>query len=78
MSEEPPVAPTPAERRLEELMGLLAAERPAAGPEFAHTVVRRARMQRALATPLRTVGTFMAALGEGLRGVLGVMGGRRS
>jgi hypothetical protein len=55
---------SPAEQRLEELLAQLAAEHPAADPAFAATVVQRARFQRAIVTPLRTVGTLVAAVGE--------------
>jgi hypothetical protein len=55
---------SPAEQRLEELLAQLAAEHPAADPAFAHTVVQRARFQRAIVTPLRTVGTLVVSVGE--------------
>jgi hypothetical protein len=72
MSDDPP-APSPAvEHRLDELLGLLAADQPPPDPAFAGVVVRRARIQRAIVTPLRTVGTLVAAVGEGIRLVLGV------
>jgi hypothetical protein len=74
MSDGPADQPTAAERRLGELMGLLAAEQPAADPEFSHQVVRRARLQRAIATPLRTIGSFVAAVGDGVRALLGLTG----
>jgi len=63
---------SPAEQRLEELLGLLAADQPQLDPAFAGAVVRRARLQRAIVTPLRTVGTLVAAVGESIRSVLGV------
>jgi hypothetical protein len=72
MSDERPEAPTAADRRLDELLGLLAAEPPTADPGFSHTVVRRARVQRVIAGPLRSAGTFAAAIGEGLRALLGL------
>ena len=55
---------TPAELRLEELLAQLAAEHPAADPAFAAAVVQRARFQRAIVTPLRTVGTLVVSVGE--------------
>jgi hypothetical protein len=70
--------PSPAaEQRLDELLALLAAEHPAADPAFAHTVVQRARFQRAVAAPLRTVGTLVAAVGESVRFILGLRPGDR-
>jgi len=64
--------PPPDERRLDELLALVAADPLAVDPELSHTVVRRARLQRAIATPLRTVGTLVAAVGDGVRIVLGL------
>jgi hypothetical protein len=64
-----------AEQRLDELLALLAAEHPAADPEFAHTVVQRARFQRAIVTPLRTVGTLVAAVGASVGIILGLRRG---
>jgi hypothetical protein len=69
---------TPAEQRLEELLALLAAEHPAADPAFAATVVQRARFQRAVVAPLRTVGTLVAAVGDSVRFLLGLRPGDRS
>jgi hypothetical protein len=67
--------PDPAERRLDELLVLLADEPPASDPALTGTVVRRARVQRAIVVPLRTVGSFVVAVGEGVRLVIGI--GRR-
>jgi hypothetical protein len=75
MSDEPPALSDAAEHRLEELLGLLAADQPPLDPAFAGAVVRRARLQRAIVTPLRTVGTLVAAVGDGLRVILGVRPG---
>jgi hypothetical protein len=72
MSDPPPDPPTPAEQRLAELMRLVASEHPVAQPDFAHGVVRRARLHRAIVTPLRTLGTFAGAVGEGVRALLGL------
>jgi hypothetical protein len=66
---------TPAELRLEELLGLLAADEPQLDPAFAGVVVRRARLQRAVLTPLRTVGGLVAAVGDSIRSILGVAPG---
>jgi hypothetical protein len=68
---------TPAEQRLEELLAQLAAEHPAADPAFAATVVQRARFQRAIVTPLRTVGTLVAAVGESVWLIFGLRRGGR-
>jgi hypothetical protein len=68
--------PSPAaEQRLDELLAQLAAEHPAADPEFAHTIVQRARFQRAVVTPLRTVGTLVAAVGASVGIMLGLRRG---
>jgi hypothetical protein len=68
--------PSPAaEQRLDELLALLAAEHPAADPEFAQAVVQRARFQRAIVTPLRTVGTLVAAVGASFGFILGLRRG---
>jgi hypothetical protein len=64
-----------AEQRLDELLALLAAEHPSADPEFAHAVVQRARFQRAVVTPLRTVGTLVAAVGASVGFLLGLRRG---
>jgi hypothetical protein len=68
--------PSPAaEQRLDELLALLAAEHPSADPAFAHIVVQRARFQRAVVTPLRTVGTLVAAVGASFGFILGLRRG---
>jgi hypothetical protein len=63
---------TPAEQRLEEILGVLAADQPQLDPTFAGAVVRRARLQRAVVAPLRTVGSLVAAVGDSIRSILGV------
>jgi hypothetical protein len=77
MSDDPPPPSDAAEHRLDELLGLLAADQPPLDPTFAGVVVRRARLQRAIVTPLRTVGTLVAAVGESIRFILGVRPGDR-
>jgi hypothetical protein len=72
MSDDSPAPPSGAERRLDELLGLLAGDRPAADPRLPQTVVRRARFQRAVLAPLRTVGGVVVAVGEGLQVILGL------
>jgi hypothetical protein len=75
MSDDRADPPEPAERRLGELLVLLADDPPTGDPQLTGTVVRRARVQRAIVTPLRTVGTFVVAVSEGVRIVIGL--GRR-
>ena len=77
MSDDHPEPSQAAEHRLDELLGLLAADHPPQDPTSAGVVVRRARLQRAIVTPLRTVGTLVAAVGESIRFVLGVRPGDR-
>jgi hypothetical protein len=77
MSDDRSEPTTPAEQRLEELLAQLAAEHPAADPAFAATVVQRARFQRAIVTPLRTVGTLVAAVGESVWLIFGLRRGGR-
>jgi hypothetical protein len=77
MSDDRSEPSSAAEQRLDELLALLAAEHPSADPAFAHTVVQRARFQRAIATPLWTVGTLVAAVGESVRFLLGLRPGDR-
>lgn len=47
-------------------------EPPAPGAELTPSIVRRARWQQAVRTPLRAVGALSAAVGEGIALVLGV------
>jgi len=77
MSDDRSEPNTPAEQRLEELLAQLAAEHPSADPAFAATVVQRARFQRAVVAPLRTVGTLVAAVGESVLAVIGLRTGKR-
>jgi hypothetical protein len=77
MSDEPSAPSDAAEHRLDELLGLLAADQPPLDPAFAGAVVRRARLQRAIVTPLRTVGTLVVAVGDSIRFILGVRPGDR-
>jgi hypothetical protein len=72
MSDDRSERSTAAEQRLDELLGQLAADHPTLDPAFAETVVRRARFQRAIVTPLRHVGTFVAAVGDSMRFILGL------
>ena len=71
MSDETPDDQSPAEQRLVQLLEVLTGSQAAADPEFASRVVRHARAQRAVATPLRVVGGFLAAMAEGVRMLVG-------
>jgi len=71
MSDETSEPRTPAEVRLAQLLELLAVA-PAADAEFAGRVARRARLQHAVAVPLRAVGGFIAAIGQGARVIVGL------
>ena len=71
MSDDTPDDQSPAEQRLIQLLGVLTGSQPSADPEFASRVVRRARAQHAVATPMRAVGGFLAAMVEGLRVLVG-------
>jgi hypothetical protein len=77
MSDDRSEPTTPAEQRLEELLAQLAAEHPTSDPAFAATVVRRARFQNAIVTPLRTVGTLVVAVGESVWLIFGLRRGDR-
>jgi hypothetical protein len=77
MSDDRSEPVTPAEQRLEELLAQLAADHPSADPAFAAMVVQRARFQRAVVAPLRTVGTLVAAVGDSVRFILGLRPGDR-
>jgi hypothetical protein len=77
MSDDRSAPSAAAEHRLDELLGLLAADQPPLDPAFSGAVVHRARVQRAIVTPLRTVGTFVLAVGESIWFVLGVRPGDR-
>ncbi|MBV9197087.1 MAG: hypothetical protein JO168_23375 [Solirubrobacterales bacterium] len=72
---EPPAEDlTLAERRLREHLKVFTAERPEPAPSLAVAVVRTARWQRSVRAPLQAVGRFAAAIGDGLRLLIG---GRR-
>lgn len=75
MSDDRSVPSDAAEQRLDELLALLAADHPAVDPAFAHAVAQRARLQRAIVAPLRTVGTLVAAVGASVGFILGLRSG---
>lgn len=75
--EHQPEPMSPAEQRLGDLLGLLATRRPPEDPGFTPATMRRVRVQRAIATPVRAIGQFAAAVVDGLRAILGT-GGPRS
>lgn len=61
-----------AEDRVAGYLTELRDEPPAPGEGLEHSIVRRARWQQAVRTPVRAVGALGAALGEGLALVLGL------
>jgi len=69
---------TPAERRVSGFLRGLAEDAPVPGASLAAGVVRKARWQRTVRTPLRAAGGLAAALVDGVRMALGVgRGGAR-
>ena len=72
MSDETPEERTPAEARLAQLLEVLAVTVPPVDPEFTGRVARRARLQHAIVVPVRAVGDFVAALGHGVRAIVGM------
>jgi hypothetical protein len=79
MSDDRPDAdePDPAARRASEWLLELRQTPPAPGTALTRRVVRHARLQHAIAAPLRLLGTFVAALFDGMRGAAGKGGHRR-
>jgi hypothetical protein len=71
MSDETPEPRTPAEARLAHLLEALAVT-PAVDPDLAGRVARRARLQHAIVVPMRAVGGFVAAVGTGVRALVGL------
>jgi hypothetical protein len=69
MNDESPGSdePDPAARRASELLLVLREVPPTAGTGLTHRILRQARVQRAIAAPLRLLGTFAAAFVDGLR-----------
>jgi hypothetical protein len=72
MTETPEPPLDPAEARAVELIRLVRTRTPSVRPGFTTNVVTRARIQRAMATPLRALGGLLVALavalGEAVRG----------
>lgn len=60
------------EDRLAQYLGELREGPPLPGPDLGRSIVRRARWQEAVRTPVRAVGMLGAALGDGLALVLGL------
>lgn len=77
MSDPPEQPPAPAESRAIELLRLVGSETPAISSRFTSDLIARARAQRAVAGPLRTLGDFVAALAAALVGAVR-SGGDRS
>jgi hypothetical protein len=65
------------EERVAEYLGELREGRPAPDDDLTRSIVRTARWQQAVRTPVRAVGALTAALGDGLALVLGVRRGQR-
>jgi hypothetical protein len=68
--DDPP--PTPAEQRLNELLGLLQARPPASPPALTGRVVNAARWERGLRTSGATLGSFGTSVVHGLVMLLGL------
>ena len=60
------------EGRVAEYLGELRDSPPGADPELTRTIVRHARWQQAVRTPIKAVGALGAAFGDGLALVLGL------
>ena len=60
------------EERVAEYLSELRSEPPAPGDDLTGSIVRHARWQEAVRTPVRAVGALTAALGDGLALVLGL------
>jgi hypothetical protein len=71
MTDLPDPPPDAAESRAIELLRLVGSRTAASSPRFTSEVVRRARLQRAVAGPARMLGgllaAFAAALGDAVR-----------
>jgi hypothetical protein len=65
----------PAEDRVAEYLTELRDDPPAPGSDLDRSILRRARWQEAVRTPVRAVGMLGAALGEGLVLILGMRRG---
>jgi len=66
MNDEPREMSPEAERRLAQHLELLRTDRRQPSLELAHRVVRTARWQRAVRTPLRVVGMIAGSLLDGI------------
>ena len=66
--------PTAAERRLDEHLELLRVDPSAGDPALVAHVVRRARWQRILRTPVQVVASLGGAAVDGLRALIGTRG----
>jgi len=70
MSDPPEPSLEPAESRAVELLRLVGSQTPAVSSRFTADLVERARRQRAVAVPLRTLGGFVAAIATALAGAV--------
>ena len=73
-ADPPPDDLTPAERRVSEYLSALRVEAADAGRALPGAVVRTARWQRAVRTPLHAAGMLAVAVADGVRLVLGLRG----
>jgi hypothetical protein len=78
MSDPPERPPEPAESRAIELLRLLGSQTPSTSSRFTADLVARARTQRAIAGPLRAVGSLVAAIAVALLGAARAGRERRS
>jgi hypothetical protein len=67
----------PAASELEKYLGSLREDSPRPGSELVPHVLRRARWQQAIRTPLRAVAELVGALADGLEALVGSGRGRR-
>jgi uncharacterized membrane protein len=75
-ADPPPDDLTPAERRVREYLSALRLDEVAGPTSLSGAVVRTARWQRAVRTPLHAAGMLAAALADGVRLVLGAQAQR--
>lgn len=70
MTDAPEPPPGSPESRAIELLRLVGSQTPAISSRFTTDLVARARVQRAIAGPLRALGGFVAALASALAGAV--------
>ena len=77
MTDIPEPPPDPAESRAIELVRLVGTRTPSVSAQFTRDVVSRARVQRAVAKPLRALGGLLTALAAALGSAVRDAGGTR-